>query len=105
MKITELIENVNDIIKEMFNEDCNVYIKMKDILVTITETYNEFIKIVPDLNNIGMEINMDVILGQLSNMLDAIEKRDKVQLFDTLKYEILSTLDLYREIRTIMEQE
>lgn len=105
MKIIELIENVDDIIKEMFNKNCNVYIKMKDILVTITETYNEFIKIVPDLNNIGMEIDMEIILGQLRNMSEAIEKRDKVQLFDTLKYEVWSTLDLYREIRTIMEQE
>ena len=105
MNINELIIKISDITENIFKKEYNIYDNVKKIIPDIQKTYQEFIELIPGLNSIGMEIDMEVILQQLKNLSESIAGRDKVMLFDSLNYEIKDTLALYAEIKNIMEQE
>lgn len=79
--------------------------KFNDIFPYIRQYYQEFIVLIPDLNRIGMEIDANKMLEQLRGLSNAIERKDRVMLFDTLYYEITDTMSLYNQIKEIMEQE
>lgn len=104
MNIKTLIIEIGNLTENMFGEDYNVYMKFNDIFPYIHQYYQEFISLIPSLNSIGMEIDTGMVLEQLRGLSKAIEKKDKIMLFDTLYYEITDTLKLFGEIKEIMEQ-
>lgn len=104
MDVKELITKVTDLTENMFKQENNIYDNVRKIIPDMQNVYQVFIGLIPSLNSIGMEIDMEVILQQLKNLSLSIENRDKVMLFDTLNYEIKNTLLLYDEIKAIMEQ-
>lgn len=103
MNIRELLNKISDITSNIFKQEYNIYDEVKNIIPDMQRIYKEFIELIPALNNIGMEIDINVPIMQLKNLLEALESRDKVMMFDTLNYEIKDTLSLYDEIREIME--
>ncbi|MCI8717775.1 MAG: hypothetical protein K1W19_14830 [Lachnospiraceae bacterium] len=105
MTIQELIIEIKNLTENMFQNTYNVYMKFNDIFPYIRQYYQEFIVLIPDLNRIGMEIDANKMLEQLRGLSNAIERKDRVMLFDTLYYEITDTMSLYNQIKEIMEQE
>lgn len=105
MTVHELILAIKNLADNMFQDTYNVYMKFNEIFPYIRQYYQEFIELIPDLNRIGMEIDANKLLEQLRGLSDAIEKKDKVLLFDTLYYEIKDAMSLFGEIKEIMEQE
>lgn len=103
MNIRELLNKISDITSNIFKQEYNIYDEVKNIIPDMQRIYKEFIELIPALNNIGMEIDINVPIMQLKNLLEALESRDKVMMFDTLNYEIKDTLSLYDEIKEIME--
>ncbi len=104
MNIKEIINCIEKLTEEMFRADINIYEKINGILSDVQREYGEFIALMPELNRIGMDMDADAAVAQLRNLSDAIEHRDTVQLYDTLKCEISDTLGVYAEIKNIMEQ-
>ena len=88
MTIQELIIEIKNLTENMFQNTYNVYMKFNDIFPYIRQYYQEFIVLIPDLNRIGMEIDANKMLEQLRGLSNAIERKDRVMLFDTLYYEI-----------------
>lgn len=105
MTIQELIIEIKNLTENMFQNTYNVYMKFNDIFPYIRQYYQEFIVLIPDLNRIEMEIDANKMLEQLRGLSNAIERKDRVMLFDTLYYEITDTMSLYNQIKEIMEQE
>lgn len=105
MNITEVIEQIEKLTKNIFNEKINSYECFFKLYLYIKEYYDEFIKLLPDLNAIGVDIEMERLLQDMREMAEAIEKKDKVLLFDTLKYRVTETLGWYKQIKEIMEEE
>lgn len=103
MNIRELLNKISDITGNIFKQEYNIYDEVKKIIPDMQRIYKEFIELIPALNNIGMEIDINVPIRQLKNLLESLESRDKVMMFDTLNYEIKDTLSLYDEIKEIME--
>lgn len=103
MNIRELLNKISDITGNIFKQEYNIYDEVKKIIPDMQRIYKEFIELIPALNNIGMEIDINVPIRQLKNLLESLESRDKVMMFDTLNYEIKDTLALYDEIKEIME--
>lgn len=58
----------------------------------------------PELKSAGIEIDEEIILQQVKNLNDAIQHKDMIELYDTLKYEVADTFHIYREIKMEMEQ-
>lgn len=73
--------------------------KLKEI-ITI---YTDFIGQLPKLKHAGLDIDDDLILQQVKNLNDAIQRKDMIELYDTLKYEVAATFDIYKEIQMEME--
>ena len=105
MTIQQLIMEVNDLTKNMFREDYNIYMKFNNLFPYIHKYYQELIGLIPTLKSIGLGIDSRKVLDQLRGLSEAIEKRDTILLFDTLHYEVTDTLNLFKEIKEIMEQE
>lgn len=95
---------INYMTGNIYNGDFNIYSDLEKILPHIEKYYREFIELIPQLNNIGMEIDMKTLVNQIKTLSAALEKRDSIIIFDTLRYEVKDTLRLYDEIKEIMEQ-
>lgn len=67
---------------------------LSDIQILITSLISE----IPYYRTLGVDLPEQIILEQLTNLLDGIENNDMVQIGDSLKYEIGDTLMVYSEI-------
>lgn len=103
-KINCLIEKINFIIENLYNNEINIYLEIKEIITSINDVYVDFVSIIPKLNNIGVNIDSNGVINQLKKMMDGIEKKDKVLIYDSLNYEIKDTIQYYSEILEIMNE-
>lgn len=103
-KINSLIEKINYIVENLYNTEINIYKEIQGIIAPINDIYVEFVSIISKLNNIGINIDSNGVINQLKKMMEGIEKKDKVLLFDSLNYEIKDTIEYYGEILKIMNE-
>lgn len=80
------------------------FLDMGEKLRDMIEIYTSLITQAPELKNAGIEIDEEIILQQVKNLNDAIEHKDMIELYDTMKYEVADTFRIYREIKTEMGQ-
>lgn len=74
--------------------------KLKDII----EIYSDFVGQIPQLKYEGLNIDEEIILQQVQNLNEAVQCKDLIKLYDTLKYEVADTFGIYKEIKMEMEQ-
>ena len=58
----------------------------------------QFLSKIGYYNQLGENIQTDVILLQLENLLNAIDLKDPIQIVDTLEYEIKESFVVYKEL-------
>lgn len=100
----EIIKKIEYICDNIYNNNVNIYKEINDFIPKLNSIYEEFIALVPGLNSVGLDISIDGLIQQLGALLSAIEKQDKVCLYDTLNYEIKDTILYYQEINNILNQ-
>lgn len=98
MEIKGTILCIDEIIDKLYRDERFAYTKISEIINEIRDEYSAFMTIIPELNKLGMNIDIQLLLVQLQNLSDAIETRNKVKIYDTLGFEIKDTLLLYDEI-------
>lgn len=64
----------------------------------ISTIYEDLIQLIPFLKEQGVDIPLDILVAQLNNYSKAIENKDIMMLTDSINYEVLDTVSLYREI-------
>ncbi len=99
MQLEDLFIKINDISRLMYGN----YIKeafnmMAEYMPYITQYMNEFVNNIPEYNRLGANLPQDIVIIQIKNLLDGIENKDVLLIADTLKYEILPSLQVYDEI-------
>lgn len=104
MKADKIQQVINWIEAEPCLQSESKFIDIGEKLEDIINIYTDFIKKLPELKNIGINIEEEIILQQVKNLNDAIQYQDMIELYDTLKYEVVATFDIYKEIRTEMER-
>ena len=104
MDIQELIKKLRDITNSLFLENYNIYDNIMRLLPEIETNYKEFISLIPALNEIGMDIDGNQVVGELTGITDILKSNDKVALYDLLYYEMPNTLSIYEEIKKIMAE-
>ena len=102
MEITVLIQKLKGITNNLYDYKRNIYSEIRTYIPELSECYNKLIGWIPQLNKIGIDIDTNGVIGQLQNLLIAIDKRDMILTFDTLKYEICDTLLFIDEIEKII---
>lgn len=105
-KVVKLIEDNIGICEKIHKgEDSKAFSQSQEIINDNNIVFTEFIKMIPKLQQLGVDIPMDVILQQLKNLVEAFEYRDSMLLDDTLRYEINDSLQVYLEILEQLEKE
>ena len=104
MKTKDIIDKIDKIIDELFLEENRSFVLFNEISGDIRKIYEEFIDLIPSLNSIGMDFDIKSVMDEIVDVNDAIEHKDKVKLFDVLKYRVGKTISIYGEIKAIMEQ-
>ena len=100
---TDKIQQIIDWIKtEQCLQSESEFLDMSEIIRDIIEIYTSLIEELPKFKAAGIEIDEEIILQQVKNLNDAIQHKDMIELYDTLKYEVEDTFQIYREIK--MEQ-
>jgi hypothetical protein len=97
MDIKTLINKITKLTEDMFKEECNRYADFNALFPDIRRYYMQLMNLMSDLGQEGAT-NMNLLLEQMRNLSEAIEKRDSVLLYDTLYYEVRETLRLYQEV-------
>lgn len=105
MKITEVMDRLDELVQDIYKNEVNSYEAFLEIYPYIKAYYEEFIELAPKLNEVGVDIKSERLLQEMRDMAEALEKRDNVLWFDTLNYRVKETLQLYRQIKEIMEEE
>lgn len=80
------------------------FLDMGDWLKDIIEIYTNLLTQLPEFKNAGINIEEEIILQQVKNLNDAIQHKDMIELYDTLKYEVADTFDIYKKIQMEREQ-
>ncbi len=63
MDIKELLVMVSDMTDNIFKQEYNIYDRVKEIIPDMQKAYKEFIELIPALNNIGMDIDINVVVA------------------------------------------
>lgn len=94
--VIQKIENVNDEI--CFCEYSKAFGSVGELLKEISDIMQDLIEYIPIFKECGIDIPLEVVVGQLNNLMDAYEHKDTMMLWDTLNYEIKDTFEYYIEI-------
>lgn len=94
--VMQRIENVNDEI--YICEYSKGFGRVGELLKEISDIMQDLIQYIPILKECGIDIPLEVVVGQLNNLIDAYEHKDTMMLWDTLNYEIKDTFEYYIEI-------
>lgn len=101
-------DKIQQIIDWIESEPClqaeSEFLDIEGKLKDIVEIYRDFIRRLPELKNAGLNIDEEIILQQIKNLNDAIQYKDMIELYDTLKYEVADAFDIYKEIQMEREQ-
>ena len=99
MNLDDIFIKIEEVSRLMYmNEVTNAYNMLAECMPYITEHMNAFINNIPKYNELGADIPQNVVLTQISNLFDGIKNKDVLLIADTLKYEILPSLQVYSEI-------
>lgn len=91
-KINKSIRVFEEIADMLYKGDGAGLVRIKTELDDISKLLNIFIRIIPSLKDMGIDIPEEIIEAQINNMQEGLEHRDYILIADTLKYEINDTL-------------
>lgn len=97
--LDELIGELKEL-SEIFYKDQEkeAFAKLAQMIKIINQVMVEFIDKIPEYNEKGADIPVDVVLTQLNNFVEAMKYKDTVMLGDCIKYELVESISLYREL-------
>lgn len=98
-KIDRIISEICDIIKWLCTSDSKeAFGKLAELMPDLNEVIGQLLTEIPHYRTLGVDLPEDVILAQLQNLAEGMQYKDMVLLMDTLQYEIMQTLQVYKEI-------
>lgn len=98
-EVIEMLKCLPEIISKLRkNETDGVYKKLKECVPKLNHIYTNLLAHKAEYEEMGVELPQDVILAQINNMIDGFEYKDIIRLADTLEYEVIDMLMLYKDI-------
>lgn len=98
-EIKDLIKVIDDVYMDICKVNYeSVNLKLSKLLPVVSKAMTELVEVVIKLKAYGVDIPVEVLTAQMSNLLDGYERKDYICLSDTLHYEITDSLHLYIEI-------
>lgn len=104
MDMLNTINKIDFILDNIYNREYNIFDGIVEILPDINHIFTEFIELIPQLNSVGMDVRMEIVVEQLNELMIAISNKNFISIFDILGYEIKDTILFYYEILNIMNE-
>lgn len=102
------IEEIAKVLEKIEREDClneeETFASLEGYLQEIISVYMALIGDLPEYKKMGIDLPEEVILQQVKNLDEAVQYHDLIKLYDTLKYEVQDTFNLYKEIKIEMRK-
>ena len=102
------IEEIANVLEKIEREDClneeETFASLEGYLQEIISVYMALIGDLPEYKKMGIDLPEEVILQQVKNLDEAVQYHDLIKLYDTLKYEVQDTFNLYKEIKIEMRK-
>lgn len=97
-RIQHAIEKIDNYVDTIYKDYGEGMIQLPEIVKEMQEIIIQFLSKIEKYNQYGEDIQVNVILNQLDELLQAIKWRDPIQMVDTLEYEIKESLIVYEEM-------
>ncbi len=99
----EQIEQLCPVLEEIailaYKEDEQAYKEFTNVYKLTFEIMMDFFNSLEELNKIGVQLEIKVLHQQILNLLQIEKEKNLLFLGDTLKFEIIQALLLYKEIQ------
>ena len=96
--VNDEINMINDIVDKIYADERSWYGQFRDEIVNIIKIMDVFVKLVPALNSKGLELPEEVLVTQMNRLNESVAVNDFMMLADGLKYEIIDSLVIFREL-------
>lgn len=104
--LDELVSNTQNAAVALYQNDVGGAQPILDVILPqIQQIYLHIAQQITYYREKNIEIPLDILLAQFSNLKEAFECQDIMALADTLMYEIREGLLFYKEIRGQVEDE
>lgn len=97
-KIEITIDKNKEISDKLYAVNNSVILKIGEDMKASIELITMLIAITPALNNMGLDIDKDILECQIRNVEIALEKKDFMMLADTIRYEVNDSLLILKEL-------
>ena len=97
-QVTEVEKTLQKLGQSLMDFSDNSFEATVNMTKYISKIYEELIGLIPMLKEQGVDLPIDILIAQLKNYNQAIENKDVMMLTDSINYEVLDTVSLYREI-------
>lgn len=98
-EIMEMLKYIPDIVLELRkNKTDEVYKRLKECIPKLNNIYSNLLAHKNEYEKMGVSLPQEVILAQINNMIEGFEYTDTIKLADTLEYEVINMLELYKDI-------
>lgn len=98
-KLEVLLPNLDALGRQFYmNQQKEAFEGLSKMVPDINSAMSSFICAIPGYNKQGANLPMDVVVKQLSNLMDAMQQKDTIMIGDCLMYEISESLRVYKSI-------
>lgn len=103
--LNNLSQDVKEISLYFAQDKDEAYTEFSKKVENISEIMMSMINQSEKMNELGINVPKDIIIMQLENIVEGLDKKDSILLADTLEYEILPSLKFYQEILAEIEKQ
>lgn len=97
-EIQDAIEKIDDFIIALYKDYESAIKNINNIVSVVNDIIGRLLNEIDYYKDQGEEIDTDIIIQQLNNLLQGIQYNDQILIADTLKYEIIESINMYRDL-------
>lgn len=97
-EIQNAIEEIDNFIIALYKDyECTIQ-NINKIVSLVNDIISRLLNEIEYYKEQGEEIDTNIIIQQLNNLLQGIQYNDQILITDTLKYEIIESMNMYRDL-------
>ncbi len=97
-EIQDAIKKIDDFVIALYKDYKSAIKNINNIVSIVNDIISRLLNQIEYYKAQGEEIDTNIIIQQLNNLLQGIQYNDQILIADTLKYEIIESMNMYRDL-------
>ena len=97
-EIQNAIEEIDNFIIALYKDYESAIKNINNIVSIVNDIISRLLNEIEYYKEQGEEIDTNIIIQQLNNLLQGIQYNDQILIADSLKYEIIESMNMYRDL-------